>query len=168
MEFQVTKRGPKTKDPMARFMAKVDKHGPVPPHRPDLGPCWVWTAFRNHLGYGRFSANVDGRRSQAQAHRWLYEQLLGPIAAGLEPDHLCRNRACVNPAHLEPVTRQENILRGTSFAAQRAVQTHCIHGHEFTEANTYIRLDRGTRECRRCLAERVGRFLKKKRAAEPA
>jgi hypothetical protein len=134
---------------MARFMAKVDMHGPVPAHRSDLGPCWVWTAFLNHLGYGRFSADVDGRRSQVQAHRWLYEQLLGPIPPGLEPDHLCRNRGCVNPAHLEPVTHTENMLRGQTVNAINAAKTHCPRGHEYTPENTYI-APPGSRTKRRC------------------
>lgn len=93
----------------ANFWAKVDKHGPVPAHRPDLGPCWVWTAARHGKGYGMFS--VD-RKRKVRAHRFAYEMMVGPIPEGLDLDHLCRNRACVNPEHLEPVTRSVNLKRG--------------------------------------------------------
>ncbi len=145
----------KVRDPQERFWEKVDKEGPVPTYRPDLGPCWLWRAFVSHLGYGRFSADVRGRWRQVQAHRWIYEQLVGAIPQGYYVDHLCRVRGCVNPAHLEAVTERENVRRGQSFAGRRAGQTHCIHGHLLDEANTYVRADRGTRECRACLGERV-------------
>lgn len=85
------------------------------------------------------------------AHRVAYEQARGPIPEGLELDHLCRNRACVNPDHLEPVTHRENLLRADTFAARHAAQTHCVNGHEFTPDNTYIRTrPEGGRECRAC------------------
>jgi len=75
--------------------------------------CWVWQGPRNEWGYGRMS--VDGKK--IPAHRWFYERERGPIPPGLEPDHLCRNRACVNPAHLELVTHSENVRR--AVAARR-------------------------------------------------
>ena len=83
------------------------------------------------------------------AHRVVYEILVGPIPVGLELDHLCRNRACVNPDHLEPVTTRTNLLRGYSPWACRARQTHCKRGHEFTPENTYGTGD-GRRYCRTC------------------
>lgn len=148
---------PRHAAPEERFWSKVDKHGPIPAHSPELGPCWVWTACLNRDGYGRFGAG-DG--SVRAAYRWAYESLVGPLAPGLEPDHLCRNRACVKaiadeygPAHLEPVTHRENTLRGESPLARRARQTHCIHGHPFDVTNTYIRSD-GSRACRRCAREK--------------
>jgi hypothetical protein len=76
----------------------------------DVGLCWEWTGTVKPNGYANFQ--VPGRRSPANAHRWLWEQLVGPIAKGLDLDHLCRNRKCVNPDHLEPVTRRENLRRG--------------------------------------------------------
>jgi hypothetical protein len=118
-----------------RFEACVDRSG----------QCWMWTGLVLPCGYGRLS--VDGK--QVYAHRYSYEQTVGPIPEGLELDHLCRVRACVNPNHLEPVTRRENIRRGVSVVAANAVKTHCRNGHPFDEANTYIRAN-GGRECRPC------------------
>lgn len=103
--------------------------------------CWLWTAPCDREGYGRFA----GRN----AHRVAYEALVGPVPHGLELDHLCRVRECCNPSHLEPVTHAENVRRGDSPAALNMAKTHCIHGHEFTEANTRIATD-GHRKCRAC------------------
>lgn len=90
------------------------------------GGCWVW---RGHLsrGYGQFRLGGVTR----PAHRLLYETLVGPIPAGLEPDHLCRNRACVRPDHLEPVDHRTNCLRGISPAAVNAAKRTCLRGHAF-------------------------------------
>lgn len=144
-----------------RFWAKVDKDGPVPVHRPDLGPCWVWTAGRFDSGYGAFGI---GGGKLLRAHRYAYEQVVGPIPAGLVLDHLCRNHPCVNPAHLEPVTDQENLLRGTGAPARNARKTHCKHGHEFTPENTHLDKD-GYRACRACWAIRA--VAKRERAVRP-
>jgi len=100
-------------------------------------------------GYGK--VNIDGKAKLA--HRVVYEALVGPIPEGLQLDHLCRNRACVNPAHLEPVTQRVNILRGTGTAAVHAAKTHCINGHPFDEANTYL-YQGNKRMCRRCRCDR--------------
>lgn len=89
-----------------------------------------------------------------QAHRKVYEWLRGTVPLGLTLDHLCRHRWCVNPDHLEMCSMRENILRGEGVAAKRARQTHCIHGHELTEENTYHRPDRPKgrgRMCRACI-----------------
>lgn len=137
-----------------RFWSKVDKDGPLSENCPELGPCWLWTRAKRPLGYGVFVLNgrLDG------AHRVAYELTVGPIPEGLELDHLCRRPACVRPDHLRPVTHQENSLRGYSPMAQQARQTHCIRGHELTEANVYRRPGNpNKRECRTCMAERARR-----------
>lgn len=95
--------------------------------------CWEWTAHRDKCGYGRMC--TEGKLQSA--HRLAYEAAVGPIPKGLELDHLCRNRGCINPEHLEPVTHRENMLRGLAGAWQRAT-THCPHGHEYNAENTLI------------------------------
>ena len=112
-----------TQQPVAvRFWAKVEK----------TETCWLWTGARSS-GYGRF--RVGGRI--IYAHRWSYEQVHGPIPDGLEIDHLCRVRHCVNPADLEVVTSRENTLRGYGITSFHAQQTHCKRGHLFDKDNTY-------------------------------
>ncbi|MET7616972.1 HNH endonuclease signature motif containing protein [Streptomyces sp. NPDC005408] len=109
--------------------------------------CWQWTGYLLPNGYARVS--VNGERQYA--HRAAYEAVNGPIPAGLVIDHLCRNRGCANPDHLEAVTQRINVLRGESHAAARARQTECVRGHRFDTANTYVARN-GTRKCRRCRA----------------
>lgn len=109
--------------------------------------CWEWTGARYLTsGYGFFWMN---RRVSRLAHRVVYESAVGPIPEGLTLDHLCRNRGCVNPAHLEPVTGVENTMRGISLWAVNARKTHCMRGHEFTAENT-IQIKTGSRRCREC------------------
>lgn len=116
--------------------------------------CWLWGAYIAPEGYGRIHAGRDSPRPLL-AHRVAYELLVGPIPEGLTLDHLCRNRGCVNPAHLEPVTNRENIMRGTSVPARNARKTHCKHGHVFSPENTRLRRD-GSRICNACrLARRT-------------
>lgn len=109
--------------------------------------CCVWARNRYPNGYGAITvgSRTDGTRRNVRVHRLVYELLVGPIPEGLHLDHLCRNRACCNPDHLEPVTCQENLLRGQ--AAIRA--SHCKKGHEYTPANT-ITSTNGRRRCRAC------------------
>jgi hypothetical protein len=131
-----------------RFWSKVDKTGA--PYF-GLGSCWEWTAQRTPNGYGRFWPGSAG----VLAHRWAYEALVGLIPEGLQLDHLCRNRGCCNPAHLEPVTNAENQRRGFGPPGLHARATHCKRGHEFTEENTYRRPSRShVRECLTCLRDR--------------
>jgi len=113
----------------ARFWAKVDK-------QPE--GCWVWQAGKDWDGYGIFHACGRSWR----AHRWAYESLVAPIPDGLVIDHLCRNRACVNPDHLEPVTDRVNILRGEGVAAVNADKAACDKGHPLPP----------DRKCRTCAA----------------
>jgi hypothetical protein len=112
--------------------------------------CWNWTASMNGKGYGQIT--VAG--GMQKAHRAAYELIEGPIPAGLELDHLCRNRACINPAHLEPVTSRENTLRSPiSPSAINARKTHCPFGHEYTAENTLMRKGNRSRCCRACNRE---------------
>lgn len=137
-----------------RFWAKVNRNGPIPEHRPNLGPCWQWTASIKKNGYGQF--NADGHNRIVRAHRYAYEAMNGPIPAGYDLDHLCRNRACVNPAHLEPVTRRVNLLRGETNGGIVSRTGRCLRGHDLSDPrNIYWRKDRpGKWNCLACLRER--------------
>jgi len=142
-----------------RVMKKVDKEGALPEGRPDLGACWVWTGRLNRDGYGE--VRVDGQ--YRMTHRIVYQHLACEVPAGLELDHLCRVRHCVNPAHLEPVTHRENSLRSESFAAKNAVKTHCPQGHPYDARNTYAW--RGSRICRACVRAAGRRYRARRKAA---
>lgn len=106
--------------------------------------CWEWAASRNDAGYGQI--NINGRPQRA--HRIAYELLRATIPDGLQLDHLCRNRACVNPWHLEPVTNDVNTSRGLLRSTPRQQKTHCPQEHPYTGDNLVIR--QGYRVCRQC------------------
>lgn len=108
------------------------------------GVCWEWTGFLTE-GYGRFQPSVG---QTVSTHLWAYRTLVGPVPDGMELDHRCRNRCCVNPDHLQPVTKVINILRGGSPHAVNARKTHCPKGHAYDDVNTIN--DRNVRRCRTC------------------
>lgn len=128
--------------------------------RPDESGCWLWAGQISTAGYGVFSRSRDGlvsARRQIEAHRYAYETLVGPIPDGLELDHLCRVKACVNPAHLEPVTHAENIRR-----AWVALRTSCPKGHAYDDDNTIVNA-RGHRRCRTCAREQAAAAYRRKK-----
>jgi len=106
--------------------------------------CWHWIGDLQKNGYGRLGVG----RKHHLAHRISYRLFNGEIPDGLEIDHLCRNRSCVNPDHLETVTRRVNQARGETLAANNNAKTHCPRGHEYAGYN--LRVRRGKRECREC------------------
>jgi hypothetical protein len=135
-----------------KFWVKVDKNGSIPAHRPELGPCWLWTGERQKEGYGRISTRKKPTASGTRlAHRASYELLVKPIPDGLHLDHLCRNPQCVNPADLDPVTPKVNTERGL----HGALRTHCQNNHELTPENTYVVSPDNSRRCRTCIREKA-------------
>lgn len=115
--------------------------------------CWLWNGPKNQNGYGKVSL-WKPKRTTIAAHKFLFQKINGELPKGMELDHLCRIRHCVNPDHLEIVTHRENTLRGISMVAVNAKKTHCKYGHEFTKKNTKICKSRGTieRNCKTCHA----------------
>ena len=134
-----------------RFWEKVNKDGPIPEHRPELGPCWVFTGSTNNMGYGKIARG--GRHSMVLAHRVSYEWDYGPIPDGRELDHLCRNRACIRPTHLEAVTHRENLMRSHAPSVLIHNSGFCKRGHPLTPENR-IGNGKGANRCGPCNAER--------------
>lgn len=128
---------------MERFVVKTDS-------------CWLWLGKKD-FGYGRVGFNG----SHVRAHKLIYEGLKGPVPTGLVLDHLCRNRGCVNPDHLEPISNRENVLRGVGLSAENAKKTHCKHGHAFEGANLLI--VGAQRQCRTCRLARSREWKRKRR-----
>lgn len=139
-------------DPVVAFFAKIKLD-------PDTG-CWLWTACKDYDGYAIMTVNRKARR----AHRWGYELINGRVPDGLQLDHLCRNRGCVNPKHLEPVTNRENQIRGEGISAINARKTHCPKGHPLSGDNLlrYLSL-KGVRSCATCARARIAQQRKLQR-----
>lgn len=114
--------------------------------------CWLWLGAVSR-GYGHFVVSQRPTKT-LRAHRYSYELLVGQIPEGLTIDHLCRNRLCVNPDHLEPVTMKINVLRNGGPTALNAAKTHCLNGHPFDQQNTHI-TPKGLRRCRMCERNRM-------------
>jgi len=112
--------------------------------------CWVWMGSKNGGGYGQTTLNGK----HVDAHRLVYSELVGDIPSAMDLDHLCRNRACVNPDHLEPVSRRTNLLRGYGVSARNAIRTHCNYGHAFSGDNLGVD-GHGYRYCRQCKREQA-------------
>lgn len=138
-----------------KYWAKVDRDGPIPAVRPELGPCWLWTAAKNKRGYGSFS--VNGRL--ILVHRISVVLDGRTIPAGWLSDHLCHNTSCVNPRHLEPKT-----VRGNNRNQARVESNFCHRGHEFTADNTFIK--HGSRQCRQCSRIHQKQWRDKQRAPQ--
>lgn len=132
---------------LARFTSRVE--------RDSLIECWEWTGRVNHQGYAQFF--WAGRRNGA--HRFSYEAFVRPIPEGFDIDHLCRNRRCVNPLHLEAVTHRENVLRGDTAPARNAARDHCINGHPFDA----VWGTKQQRRCTICAAARLRAWRQKQR-----
>ena len=119
--------------------------------------CWLWKGSLTVYGYGQFQ---PARGKSYRAHRLAWEIARGPVPEGLVLDHLCRNRACCNPDHLEPVTHRENVLRGVGPSAQNAARLTCSKGHSFDSVGS-----KGERRCIQCNNEKTGRWSRAQREA---
>ena len=129
--------------------------------------CLIWTGELNAAGYGCISIGnaKRGTRIRSMAHRVSYELAKGPIPKGLDLDHLCRNPVCINPDHLEPVTRSENNRRGDLMRRKDVrVKTHCINGHEFPPVIARISTTGKPKGCVICRREAMARLRQRKKA----
>lgn len=138
----------------ARFWSKVEK----------TETCWLWTAATAH-GYGRFRIGSPRGKwlGMVMSHRFAYLSLRGPIPDGLDIDHLCRVRRCVNPDHMEYVTHKVNCQRGVGASAINLRKTHCSFGHEYSGSNLRI-TPAGRRSCRKCHVYYETRRRRRRRA----
>ena len=159
----------------ARFWKKVNKNGPVPPLRPELGPCWLYKGTPEKVtGYVRCDIN----RVRDYVHRFVYRAFVAPIPDGKEIDHQCHNadpscpsdasclhRRCANPVHLEAVSHRENMDRSPN-AVRNRLKTHCPHGHPYDQADTRV-TSLGGRVCRACNRAAQQRFRERVAARLP-
>lgn len=158
------------KDPLGRFMAKVhDNYQGLRHPLSDLTGCWIWIGGVTKAGYGNFCIERDGHgghQTQKLAHRFAYETLIGPIPEGMQLDHLCNNKRCVNPDHLKPVTARENTLRADTVTGRNARKTHCKRGHPLRGDNLRIMPD-GERDCKECARMWQRTYRKRKQKQSP-
>ena len=121
--------------------------------------CWEWTGTKSKYGYAVMEINYR----QVRCARFSYGFFIKPVPTKLQIDHLCRNRICVNPIHLEAVTARTNILRGIGVSALNILKKHCKSGHQFDESNTYLSTEKGNirRTCRKCHAMAQKRYLER-------
>jgi hypothetical protein len=133
-------------------------------HMVNTDECWIWARHLNPQGYGRVIYISHGKRYTAQAHRVMYEAMVGPIGQGMVLDHLCRVHQCVNPSHLEPVSTRENILRGQGTSAVNAKKNTCSKGHAYDSENTWLkrRGNRVERVCRICYRTSQREIMKRR------
>jgi len=117
--------------------------------------CWIWTGTDNGNDYP--TSNVGSK--QVYVYKEMYEYLKGPIPYGKEPDHICRIRKCINPAHIEPVTHRENMKRGKTIIARQIQSKTCPNGHPYSGVN-----NRGDRICHPCYAEVARAYRQHKKA----
>lgn len=126
-------------------------------------PCWTSNRSQNGDGYTKLTFDKKLRAT----HRFAYEVFVGPIPEGAVIDHLCRNRACCNPDHLEPVSPRENVLRGETIVAANARKTHCGRGHPLISGNLVpSNLRQGSRTCQTCATDRARTNYKKRKLGE--
>lgn len=129
---------------------------------PSVSGCWDWSSYFYKDGYGNFYAYKKSWR----AHRFAYELLIGKIPKGLDIDHLCRNRGCVNPDHLDPVTKLENWRRGKAITVNYSQNTHCKNGHLYNIENTirgFSKNGRKRRNCKACCRIAARNYQRRKR-----
>ena len=145
-----------------QYRAAVGKHWRSVWPDPDTG-CWVWYGCMTKKGYGMIAVDAPGRKPfGTSAHRVFFIAECGAIPEGLVIDHLCLNKRCVNPSHLEPVTSAVNISRAHKGVPEKRL-THCARGHEVGPENTYYIKD-GRRECRACARPRKNAWQRIRRA----
>lgn len=142
-----------------KLLSKVQKGG-------GDDDCWIWVSHKTPNGYGRVPFNENGKSKSGIAHKMIFEAVNGPVPDGLQLDHLCRTRDCVNPAHLEIVTARENTIRGVGPTALNAAKTHCKRGHPLIPENLTPRSYK--RECKLCEQERMRRKYAAKLAKRAA
>jgi hypothetical protein len=151
---------------LKRFWAKIDKNGPIPEARPDLGPCWLWLAAKDEDGYGRIRLHGSVR----QAHRIAFLIGNGELDPEKTVDHLCLVKSCENWDHMEQVPILTNVRRASNAPSSiNRMKDECENGHAFDDSNTlhFIQNGRPVRKCRRCAQDRYEQH-KAERKALPA